>query len=227
MNNFEKIDIAWLTILGVLALCFCIATRSSVFSSSVLMAGVLCVVLIAIGRKEGYLIGLYNSSAYAWIAYQNGLFGEVSLNLLFFIPTGIIGFFMWKRNMAGSVVSMRRLTGKGRIGILVACFISISVLGRLLGKIPGQNTPYVDASTNVLSIIATFLMMWRYKEQWILYMLLNVISVIMWVLRWMEEGVAGDLMILMWSLYLANSIFGYWRWSKGIKKNISSDGITY
>ncbi len=220
MKNLKQIDIAWLSVLGVLAFGFCILTRSSVFLSSILISGVLCVVLIAIGRKEGYLVGLYSSCAYAFVAYQNGLFGEVALNVLFFIPTGILGYFMWKKNMSGGVVSMRRLTGKARTGILALCLISVLLVGWVLAKIPTQNTPYIDASTNVLSIVATFLMMWRYKEQWALYMLLNVISVIMWVLRWMAEGMAGDLMILMWSMYLANSIFGYWRWSKGIKANM-------
>lgn len=196
---------------------FCIVTHSSVFLSSILIAGILCVALTAIGRKEGYLIGIYNSCAYAWISYQNGLFGEVALNILFFVPTGIFGFFMWKGNMVGSVVSMRSLPSGARNGILASCLVSIIILGWLLSKISTQNTPYIDASTNVFSVVATFLMMWRFKEQWILYMLINVISIFMWLLRWLDGGLGGDLMILLWSLYLVNSVFGYWRWSKGIK----------
>jgi nicotinamide mononucleotide transporter len=42
------------------------------------------------------------------------------------------------------------------------------VLGLVLAMNPDQNTPFIDAATNVLSIIATFLMMWRFKGQWLL-----------------------------------------------------------
>jgi nicotinamide mononucleotide transporter len=141
----------------------------------------------------------------------------VGLNLLFFVPTGIIGFFMWKRHAVDHVVRMRSLSRQARLACFVGTFVAVLGLGWILGKIPSQNTPYVDASTNVLSVIATFLMMWRFKEQWILYMTLNVITIVMWVLRWQAEGEAGDLMVLMWVLFLANSIFGYWRWSRGAR----------
>lgn len=215
MKRFMTLDYFWLAGLGLAGLLYCLFAGGGLFFSSILLSGVLCVGLIAIGRKEGYLVGLYNSCAYSWVAYQNGLFGEVILNLLFFIPTGIIGFFIWKRHAAQVAVSMRRLTWVTRAVVAVVCLCGIAFVGWLLGQIPTQNTPYVDASTNVLSIIATFLMMWRYKEQWLLYMVLNVISVVMWVLRWQADGVAGDMMIFMWLLFLANSVFGYWRWSVG------------
>jgi nicotinamide mononucleotide transporter len=69
----------------------------------------------------------------------------------------------------------------------------------------------------VLSVVATFLMMWRYKEQWLLYILLNIVTIGMWFLRFRAGGAAGDLMILMWSLFLLNALFGYWRWHVGTK----------
>lgn len=69
----------------------------------------------------------------------------------------------------------------------------------------------------MLSIVATFLMMWRFKEQWALYILLNVVTIAMWIVRFRAGGAAGDLMILMWSLFLLNSLFGFWRWHVGSK----------
>jgi nicotinamide mononucleotide transporter len=174
---------------------------------------------MAIGRREGYLIGLYNSVAYSVLAYANGLFGEVFLNFLFFVPTGVIGYVMWSRHTRPDrTVEMRQLAWPTRFGVAVLCVFCTTVLGYLLGLNPKQNTPFVDATTNVLSIAATLLMMWRFKEQWLLYILLNVITIGMWYFRFRAGGASGDLMILMWSLFLLNALFGYWRWSTGAKR---------
>jgi nicotinamide mononucleotide transporter len=214
-----KIDRAWLAFLLVSGGILTAYVATSVFDATVLLSGILCVGLIAIGRREGYLIGLYNSLSYSLLAYKNGLFGEVYLNLLFFVPTGVIGYVMWSRHKGqDKTVRMRQLGWAQRFTIAAICIAGTVGLGFLLGLNPGQNTPFIDATTNVLSVVATFLMMWRYKEQWLLYITLNIVSIFMWFLRFRAGGEAGDLMILMWSLFLLNALFGYWRWHIGAKK---------
>ena len=212
----HRFEWTWVSLLCAIALVFAFATAADPFSSSVLLSGTACVALTAIGRREGYLVGLYNSGAYAWLAQQNGLFGEVWLNLAFYLPTGVIGYLMWSRRLdAEHVVTMRSLAWPGRGVTAALCAVGTLGLGWGLSHVAGQNTPYIDAATNVLSVVATFLMMWRYREQWALYFALNVLSVVMWVLRWLADGAAGDAMVVMWSLYLANSVFGWWCWSRG------------
>jgi nicotinamide mononucleotide transporter len=217
--KYSKLDIGWLVFLVVVGGAFSLKLSSTPFDLSVFMSGILCVGLIAIGRREGYLIGLYNSLSYAVLAYENCLFGEVYLNLLFFVPTGVIGYIMWHGHSTESnTVAMRRLPWKQRAIIAAVCVAGTVGLGLVLGLNPKQNTPFIDASTNVLSVVATFLMMWRYQEQWFLYIVLNVVTIVMWFLRFMNHGAAGDLMILMWSLFLLNAVFGCWRWHVGAKK---------
>jgi len=192
---------------------------SNLFDLSVFLSGIVCVALIAIGRREGYVVGLYNSISYSNLAYRNGLFGEVALNLLFFIPTGIAGYLMWKHHLTNSrTVRMRELSGRQRGILLFLCIAGTAALDRVLRYIPGQNSPLLDAATNVLSVVATVLMMWRYKEQWLLYIVLNVVSIGMWLLRSLAGGESGNLMVLMWTLYLLNALYGLWRWSLGVRE---------
>ncbi|MBL8820003.1 MAG: nicotinamide mononucleotide transporter [Planctomyces sp.] len=208
-----RLDLVWLVFLVVSGGALSAYLAESIFDATVSLSGVLCVGLLAIGRREGYLIGLYNSLSYSILAYNNGLFGEVYLNLLFFIPTGVIGYVMWSRHMRqDKTVEMRQLGWSQRFAVVVICIACTVVLGLLLRLNPLQNTPFIDATTNVLSVVATFLMMWRYKEQWLLYILLNIVTIVMWCLRFRAGGEAGDLMIVMWLLFLLNSLFGYWRW---------------
>lgn len=55
-------------------------------------------------------------------------------------------------------------------------------------------------------------MMLRYREQWLLWIIIDIITVIMWVL-------VGDLvMVTMWSVYLINAFYGYHNWTKMAKE---------
>lgn len=206
----------WPIALTATALLFCLLTRADWLTTLTVVSGVGCVSLIAIGKRLGYLVGLVSSVTYAWIAYKNGLFGEVGLNVLFYLPTGIIGYFMWAQHEAGGTVEMRRLIRRHQLWLVVAALATTALLGGILRAIPGQNSPFVDAATNVLSIIATLLMMWRFAEQWWLYVALNVLTVGLWLLRYFADGFAADSMIFLWLIYLINSVFGLIVWRGGI-----------
>ena len=195
------------------------------FDLSVFISGIFCVVLAAKGSIWTYIFGMYNSLGYAYMSYTNGLFGEMGLNLFFFMPTNIIGLMIWRKKMSENVVIMRALSNKNKIITGFLCVVGIVITGFMLSLIKGQNSPYIDATTNTLSIIATLLMIWRYKEQWILYIILNIFTIIMWSIRMANGSPEGPIMIVMWSSFLVNAMYGYYNWSKGAKKEAVREEI--
>ena len=57
-------------------------------------------------------------------------------------------------------------------------------------------------------MIANALMVLRYREQWLLWIIVDVVTVAMWVL-------AGDwIMTTMWSVYLLNACYGMITWTR-------------
>ncbi|HOY19121.1 MAG TPA: nicotinamide riboside transporter PnuC [Haliscomenobacter sp.] len=212
-------EISWLLVFSSIALVLSILWKNSLFDFSVFLSGVLCVVLAAKGHIWTYGFGMYNSFAYAYLAYTNGLYGEMGLNLFFFVPMNIVGYLLWKPKLDGTYVRMRALIWRQTLLTVLANLLGIAIMGYFLAKIPGQNTPYIDATTNVLSIVATILMVFRYREQWLLYILLNIFTVLMWSIRTAEGSPEGPLMIVMWSAYLINAGYGYYTWNRGAKQN--------
>ncbi len=217
-GNWNLFEIAWLVLFTSIAIGFTVISKDSLFGFTVFITGVLCVVLTAKGSLMSYAFGMYNTFGYAYLAYINGLFGEVMLNLLFFVPMNVIGFYMWKNNRQDGKLTMRQMELKGLLLVGAVCVLGCLLLGFGLSFIPGQNSPYIDAITMVLSVVATFLMVRRFKEQWLVYIVLNMFTVLLWVIRMLEGSGEGILMIVMWSAYLVNAVYGYYNWNKGAKE---------
>jgi len=218
LGNWNVFEIAWLGLFSAIAVALTIIMEDTLFGFTVFITGVLCVVLAAKGNLMTYVFGMYNTFGYAYLAYNNGLFGEVMLNLLFFVPMNAIGFFMWKKHRQGGKLAMRGMN-LGDLALVAAiCIAGSLLLGYGLSLIPEQNSPYIDAITTVLSVVATFLMVRRFKEQWIVYIILNIFTVLLWVIRTVDGSPDGVLMIVMWSAYLINAVYGYYTWNKGAKE---------
>jgi nicotinamide mononucleotide transporter len=80
-----------------------------------------------------------------------------------------------------------------------------------------------DASTEVLQIIAQILMTLALAEQWVFWLLTNIITIIMWggVIIADKTSLPWALpTLIMWIAYLINSVYGYINWRKGTKANV-------
>lgn len=81
----------------------------------------------------------------------------------------------------------------------------------------GGNLQLIDSTTTILSIVAFLLQIGRFTEQWILWMIINVFSIMMWTLL-LGTPDGSVTMIIMFSAYLINGIYGYRNWLK-LSKN--------
>ena len=214
MKNWKPFELAWIIIFVAIGTAISINTKDSFFNYIVLITGIGCVVLAAKGNIWTYGFGFINSILYAYTAYKNNLYGEVGLNILFYVPTNILGFILWKKHLQNQIVEMKKMKIKKSFTIYFICVLSIFTLGFILSLIPSQNTPYIDASTNIIGITATLLMMNRYREQWILYISLNILTITMWSIRMVNGSTDGSIMVVMWGAFLVNAVFGYYNWSK-------------
>ena len=187
------------------------------------ITGVLCVVLVAKGSIWNYAFGLVNVSLYAWISYKAALYGDAGLNALYYLPMQFIGWWQWRKRGAamsegesagdGVQVKARRLDWSQRVLLVLGCFAAVTAVGFLL-KYLGDPQPFKDSATTVLSVVAQALMALAFMEQWALWIITNVISVIMWGVCVLRGEAHAEVMVIMWVFYLLNSINGFRVWLK-------------
>lgn len=216
----------WLLIAGVVAsniIYSILSGNVDVVGSVAGIAGVLCVVLVAKGSIWNYVFGLVNVSMYAYISYKASLFGDAALNALYYLPMQFIGWWQWRKRGAslssseasGNAVQVnaRRFSLKQRMVLAFGCVAAVIACGFLLEHL-GDPQPFKDSATTVLSIVAQALMALAFMEQWVLWIITNIISVIMWAVCMARGEAHAALMVIMWSFYLLNSINGLRVWLK-------------
>ena len=172
------------------------------------LAGVASVVMFAKGRLSAYFIGFIQNFTYIYLSYTNRFYGEV-LEQLFYIITMIWGIFVWKNNMDEETnnVKGKKFTWKQWLVAGVISIIGTIGMGYFLTSI-GSAQPYTDAATNVFAVIAQLLMVWRFREQWFWWLIIDLLCIKMWF-------VAGNWsMVAMYIAWTINCIYGWRNWTK-------------
>ena len=214
----------WFLIVGVIASNIIYSVLSGeidAVGSIASIAGVLCVVLVAKGSIWNYLFGVINVSMYAYISYKASLYGDAALNALYYVPMQFIGWWQWRKRGAamtaseaggqGVQVKARRFSWHQRMLLALGCAAAVVACGYVLRHF-GDPQPFKDSATTVLSIVAQALMALAFMEQWILWIITNIISVAMWCICVARGEAHAAVMVIMWVFYLLNSLNGFRVW---------------
>ncbi len=224
----------WFLIVGVIASNIIYSVLSGtldVVGSIAGIAGVLCVVLVAKGSIWNYLFGIVNVSMYAYISYKADLYGDAALNAFYYVPMQFIGWWQWRKrgaamsdaeaDGAGVQVKARRFSWRQRAVLAVGCAAAV-IAGGFILRYFGDPQPLKDSTTTVLSIVAQALMALAFMEQWALWIITNVVSVVMWSICVARGEAHAAVMVIMWVFYLMNSLNGFRVWLK-LSRSSQSD----
>ncbi|MGN7178140.1 nicotinamide riboside transporter pnuC [Paenibacillus sp. FSL R5-0490] len=217
-KNWTRFEIVWLITFTLVNIYLFFAWSDSLLGLISSITGMLCVVLVAKGKIANYYFGIVQTLTYAYIAYGYGLYGEAMLNALFYFPVQFIGIYLWKQHktnqdVKGEDVKVKSLTKKGWLYTLISIVTLTIGYGFFLRYLEG-NFVWTDSATNVLSITAQILMLKRFAEQWLLWISVNVLSIILWAGALITQGGNDFSMLVMWTAFLVNSIYGYINWRK-------------
>lgn len=217
-KGWNRLDYGWLVSACVMITAATLMMGGSTISIISAISNVVCVILVAQGKLSNYVWGTVGVVAYAYLAYTWGYFGETFLNIGYYLPMQFIGFYFWNKNQgndgqtSSDTVFIRRLNRTQRWVGITFIPVLIGVGSYILYMLEGKLVVF-DATTTVLSIIAMMLMAARVKEQWYLWIIVNVVSIYMWSVSFMSGNVDGFATLLMWIVFLVNSIYGLVKWS--------------
>ena len=219
LMGWRPAEAAWLAAAVIITLGLSLYWHDTAVGIIAAVTGVVCVVLTGKGKLSSYIFGMVNTLLYAYVAFGAKYYGEVMLNLIYYVPMNIVGFVLWRRHMNedGSEVVKQRLR-RGWQFLLIAVSAAGVYLYGLFLKGLGGSLPFVDSLSTVMSIVAQFLCVRRYMEQWVVWIVVDVVTVIMWAVEFARGG-ESIATLIMWSVYLINAVIMFIKWYRASRSN--------
>jgi nicotinamide mononucleotide transporter len=203
------------------------------------VTGVIYVVLEI--RQNSWLwpLGLATAAAYVLIFFRSKLYADMSLQT-YYVVISALGWYWWIRGAGrraqgsgrseggqGDILSnevhpenlnsdrkglmVTRVKPKLTIILFIAFFILWLLLYNVLSRLTDSPVPGWDAFITSLSVVGTWMLARKIYEHWYLWIVVNLVSVILYFTRGLY------LTVILYFVYLTMSFIGLHAWKKSLE----------
>lgn len=180
------------------------------------VCGVVCIFFCAKANISNFAFGLVNTVVYAvYLAYWH-IWGTMCLEIFFYFPINILSWIVWARHRdiyENEKTMAKKLTARQDVFVGVLVIASTVVYHAILVRV-GGNVAWLDAATVAIGIIATILEMLRFREQYVLWLITDVVAVAMFIQHF------DPVYLTKKSIYLIMAVIGLINWYKLQKRNV-------
>ena len=204
---------SWFVLLGILTqIITCYIMNDTILALCSGIAGVISVVLCSQKKISFYFWGVLQLITIIIISGDSGLYGKVLENG-FYLFTMLIGLILWNKNSKNDEVVTESMSSNDYF--VLGIFTPLLIWGvSLLTNRFNSEQVFLDTLTTVIGIIAQLMLIFRFKEQWVLWFILDVLCVILWAL---DNNWCLMTQYIFWTI---NCVYGYFNWGKTeIKKS--------
>lgn len=209
--GWKLLEYTWLLFATLFVLALSIALKSDALSTISAISNVLCVILVAKGRISNYLWGAIGVTLYGYLSFSEHYYGNMLLNWGYYLPLQFVGIYLWHKHMNKASVEKKTLSALKRILVTLFLIVTVYLLAYELAK-HQDPMPYADAYTTLASIIAMYLMIWRYAEQWLLWVSSDLVSLYMWLIPTLHHVPNAAATLAMWVIFTINALYGLYLW---------------
>lgn len=188
-----------------------LTTDSSLIAFGTAILGIGYVLSVKYKTRLAMILGAIQCTLYALLAFNNKVYGDVILNT-YNVCFLIYGYFQWKQNSIKNEVEVRNINREEVVILTMITIFTYIILFMILGRLGGFKS-YLDAFNTTFSCIAMALCCLRYKIQWFYWNCVNLSSLILYTTLWISGGNVLPL-VLMFAIYLLNSIHATYIWYK-------------
>ena len=192
------------------------------------MMGITSTMLAANGNILNFVAGFVGACIETYVFHDNGLMAMFFLYLLYFIPMDVVGFFQWRKRGASAkkAVKAQRMTAKtwaaAIAGYIVVAAVAFGLSYAFADKSQVLNLAKMitDSLTMSATIVAIVMMTFAYMEQWYVWTLVNLSSIVLWAvtLATTPDSAYTVVMLIKYAFYLLNGLNAIRIWLKLSRK---------
>ena len=184
--------------------------------------GVVNIALLIFRSQWNFAFAIASVSLYVFVFFEKRLYAESGLQV-FFILANVWGWVMWRRvaKAGGNAdqVPVQWLDWPSRITWLVAAAALSLNLSWVMHRFTNASAPFVDGPIAVFSMAAQVLLGYRRIENWVLWIAIDVVAVLLYINRGLypTAGLYGGMLVM--------SLFGLKEWIEAERRQSGEPAI--
>lgn len=174
----------------------------------------LCVILTTQRNIFSWVIGIIAICLYAILFYNEKLYADFSLQIIFGIQS-IMGYIQWNKNKENYnpyITKVEKLNINQRLRWIFPIIILYIIIAYLFDNYTDASLPYIDSLVAVLSLVANYFLIKRKIENWYIWIFVDIIYVGLFLYKGLILS-----SILYFILFIL-AIKGYKQWYKNLKQ---------
>lgn len=185
---------------------------TALFSSIEIYAvilGIIAVGLVVVRNVWNFPFGIVMVILYGWIFFEAKLYSDMLLQGIFLVMQ-VQGWWSWMggEKAEDDLIKVRTLTRGQWLWSAGAQVGGTLLLGGLMQRFTDAALPFLDAFTAVMSVIGQWWLNKRYLENWIFWIIVDVLYLYIYPSRGLYATA------FLYLIFLGMAISGYWAWRK-------------
>jgi nicotinamide mononucleotide transporter len=167
-------------------------------------------------------LGILTSAFYIVIFFSAKFYADMGLNV-YYVVISIYGWYFWmkggkqKQKQSESErekdeLSVSRITARLAFTLVLVTVPIFILIAYVLVTWTDSPVPYWDAFTTALSITATWMLARKIMEQWLVWIVVNAVSLGLYVYKGLYPTV------VLFIFYTVLSVVGYYQWKRDFNK---------
>ena len=180
------------------------------------VTGIVYIVLEILQKKSMWLIGMITGLACTFSFWAQSLYASMGLNI-YYVFVSIWGIYQWREaekklgnEASGGDEGLLHLKRISPLTLIVS--VMVFLLGSLslicILRLIGGSESVMDAIVTVLSAVGTFWLAKSYLQQWLVWIIADILSAILCYMTGMYW------MAILYLVYTASALYGYLHWKK-------------
>lgn len=177
-----------------------------------------CVYLASKHNQWTWFFGILGVIFFGFIFFEFQLYSDMLLQVAFFLPMQVWGYYTWK-NMAaasGTANVTKSVSRQSMILLIVGIATMTGINGYLMATYTDASFAYADAWTTWMSIVAQILMIKKFWQSWAFWLFMDVGAIYIYAAKglYVTSG--------LYSVFLVLAAIGLYRWYFDYNKNAFS-----
>ena len=178
-----------------------------------IIAAIIGTIYIVLEYKASPWLWLFNilmALMYVYVFYDNGVYAQMLIQV-YYVFIGVYGWLEWKGVLKKGEKKEKPITSlpKKLYLLVIITTIALSIaISLILKQIPDNEVWLLDGVSTALSVVAMWLLAKKYYQQWIFWIIVEPIIIIMSL---QTEMYATAVLYLIYTII---AIMGYFKWKK-------------